>query len=113
MKIEKERLEQLKQQHPGGVFEGSIDFSDEEDKKYEIEFLYRRPTTADIESYSKSAQRNPLVANLNLIQSLIILPEPGPVIAQIREYPAAYGRFVDEAVMPFFGGDITVKRRKL
>ena len=113
MKIEKEQLEQLKQQHPGGVFEGSIEFSDEEDNTYEVEFLYRKPTTADMEAFSKSAQRNPLVANLNLVQSLIILPAPGPVIAQIREYPSAYGRFVDEAVMPFFGGNVTVRRQKL
>jgi hypothetical protein len=113
MNIEQEQLEQLKRQHPGGVFEGSIDFSDEEEKNYEIEFLYRKPTTADMEAFSKAAQRNPLVANLNLIQSLIILPAPGPVIAQVREYPAAYGRFVDEAVMPFFGGNVTIRRRKL
>jgi hypothetical protein len=66
-----------------------------------------------MEAFSKAAQRNPLVANLNLVQSLIIFPDPGPVISQIREYPAAYGRFVDEAVMPFFGGSVTIKRRTL
>jgi hypothetical protein len=113
MKIEKEQLEQLKQQHPGGVFEGSIDFSDEDDNYHEVEFLYRKPTTADIEAFSKASQRNPVIANLNLVQSLIILPAPGSVISQIREYPSAYGRFVDEAVMPFFGGNVTVRRQKL
>jgi hypothetical protein len=112
MKIDKERLEQLKQQHPGGVFEGSISFSDD-GVFHEVEFLYRKPTIADVEAYSKAAQRNPVIANLNLLQSLIIHPEPGPVIAQIREYPSAYGRFVDEAVMPFFGDNVAVRRRKL
>jgi hypothetical protein len=53
------------------------------------------------------------VANLNLIQSLILHPEPGPVIEEIKEYPAAYGRFVDEAVSPFFGANVTIKSKKL
>jgi hypothetical protein len=53
------------------------------------------------------------VASLNLIQSLIIHPEPGPVIAAIREYPSAYAKFVDEALVPFFGANVTVKSKKL
>jgi hypothetical protein len=67
----------------------------------------------DIEAHSKAAQRNPLVANLNLIQSIIIHPEPAAVIGQIREYPAAYSRFMDEAIMPFFGANTVIKSRKL
>jgi len=113
MKIEKERLEALKKDYPTGVYEGSISFSDEADSVHEVEFLYRKPTIADIEAHSKSAQRNPIVANLNIIASLIVYPEAGPIIDQIRDYPAAYGRFVDEAISPFFGANVTVKSRKL
>jgi hypothetical protein len=111
--IEKERLEQLKLSHPGGLYEGAIEFSDEDDNSHVVEFIYRRPTTADIEAHSKTAQRNPIVANLNLITSLIVYPESGPVIGEIREFPAACGKFVDEAISPFFGANVSVRRRKL
>jgi hypothetical protein len=112
MKIEKEKLEELKKNHTA-IYEGAITFNDDEDKFHEAEFVYRKPTTADIEAHSKASQRNPIVANLNLIQSLIIYPEPGPVIDVIREYPAAYGRFVDEAISPFFGANVSVRNKKL
>ena len=113
MNIEKERIDQLKKNHPSGLYEGAITFNDENGELHQVDFLYRKPTTADIESHSKAAQRNPLVANLNILQSLIVHPEPGPVIESVREYPGAYGRFVDEAISPFFGANVTVKSRKL
>jgi hypothetical protein len=112
MKIEKAKLDELKQSH-SNVFEGAISFNDDEGGFHEVEFLYRKPTTADMEAHSKSSQRNPILANLNLVQSLIVYPEPGPVIEQIREYPVAHGRFVDEAVAPFFGANVSVRSRKL
>jgi hypothetical protein len=111
--IEKEKLEQLKKAHPGGLYEGSIEFNDEDEKLHGVEFIYRRPTTADIESHARAAQKNPIVANLNIIASMIVYPESGPVIDQIREFPAAYGRFVDEAISPFFGANVSIKSRKL
>jgi hypothetical protein len=112
-KIEKEQLEQLKARYSGGIYEGAISFTDEEDEPHEVTFIYRKPVTADIEAHAKTVQRNPIVANLNLLQSLIVHPEPLPVIQEIREYPAAYGRFVDEVVSPFFGGSVSVRSRKL
>jgi hypothetical protein len=112
-KADQEKIDQLKQRHPEGIYEGEISFNDSEDKLHNIEFVYRRPTTADIESHAKAGQKNPIVANLNLIQSLIVYPEPGPVISEIREYPAATGRFVDEAVSPFFGANVSIKTKKL
>ncbi|MDR3145792.1 MAG: hypothetical protein LBU21_05900 [Treponema sp.] len=111
--IEKEKLEQLKKAHPGGLLEGTITFFDEDEKSHEVEFIYRRPTTADIEAHAKASQKNPIVANLNLISSLIVYPEPGPVCDEMREFPAAYGRFVEEAISPFFGANVTVRSRKL
>jgi hypothetical protein len=113
MKIDKEKLDELKTARPGGLFEGAISFTDDENRLHEVEFIYRKPTTTDMESYTKACQRNPLIANLNLVQSLIVHPETGTVIDQIREYPSAVGRFIDEAVSPFFGANATVRSRKL
>jgi hypothetical protein len=110
--LNQEKIEQLKARY-GGIYEGEITFNDDGDNFHRVEFIWRRPTTADIESHAKAAQKNPIVANLNLIQSLIVHPEPGPVIAEIREYPAAYGRFCEEAIIPFFGANIAVKTKKL
>ncbi len=112
MKIAKEQLEQLKQAH-GSIYEGVISYTDEDNSLHELEFLYRKPTVADVEAHAKVSQKSPLVANLNLLQSLIVYPEPGPIIERVRDYPAAYGRFVDEAITPFFGGSVTVRSRKL
>ena len=109
----KEKIDQLKAQYPDGIYEGNVSFNDSEDKLHTAEFIYRKPTTADLEAHAKVSQRNPIVANLNLIQSLIVHPEPGPIINEIREYPAAYGRFVEEAIVPFFGANVTVKSKKL
>ena len=112
-KITKEKIEELKKAHPEGIYEGEITFTDSEDKLHTVEFIYRRPTTADVEVHVKSSQKNPIVANLNVVQSLIIFPEPGPIIESIREYPGAYGRFVEEGLNPFFGANVTVKSKKL
>ena len=110
---DQEKIDQLKTRYPEGIYEGEISFNDDENKFHIVEFIYRKPTTADIESHAKAAQKNPIVANLNLIQSLIVFPEPGPIIESMREYPAAYGRFVEEALVPFFGANVTVKSKKL
>jgi hypothetical protein len=111
--ITPEKLEELKKKHPSGVYAGLIDFTDSDDAPHQVEFFYRKPNTADIESHAKAAQRNPVIANLNLLQALIIHPEPGTVIEAIRDYPMTYTRFVDEAVSPFFGANITVRSRKV
>jgi hypothetical protein len=111
--IENELIEKLKKEHPAGIFEGLISFNDDADKLHEVEFIYRKPTTADIEGHAKTSQRNPIVANLNLIQGLIVHPEPGPVIEEIREFPGAYSRFVDEALTPFFGANVNIRSRRL
>jgi hypothetical protein len=113
VKIAKEELEQIKKQNPGDLYEGEIVFTDENNKPHTIGFIYRKPTAADLESHSRTAQRNPIVANINLIQSLIVYPDSGGIIAQIQEYPASAGHFVDEAVSPFYGANVTVKTKKL
>ena len=112
MEVKQEELEQLKKRYPSGVYEGSISFADDSDVYQEVAFLYRKPSTADVEAHSKSAQRSPIVANLNLLQSLIVYPASG-VIDRIREYPIAVGKFVEEAVFPFFGANVVVKSKRL
>lgn len=113
MTLEKAKIEELKTKYPQGIFEGEISFTTNEDVVETVEFIYRKPVLADMESYSKAVQRNAITANLNLIQSLIVAPEPTPVIARLRDYPAAYSRFVDDVVSPFFGANVAVKSRKL
>jgi len=110
--VDQEKIEQLKAAHRD-IYQGEISFNDDGDILHTVEFIYRKPTTADLESHSRTAQKNPIVANLNIIQSLIVYPEPGSIIESIREYPAAYGRFVDEALVPFFGANVVVKSKKL
>ncbi|MDR0761110.1 MAG: hypothetical protein LBF74_13545 [Treponema sp.] len=111
--MNKEKIEELKKEYPAGIYEGAISFNDIEGKLHTVEFVYRIPLTADVEAHSKVFQRNPIVANLNLLQSLIVHPEPGPIIEEIREYPTACGRFVDDAISPFFGANVSVRSRKL
>ena len=113
MTVEKAKIEELKTKYPQGIFEGEITFTTNEDVVEKVELIYRKPVLADMESYSKAAQRNAITANLNLIQSLIVDPEPAPLIAKLRDYPAAYSRFVDDVVSPFFGANVAVKSRKL
>lgn len=113
MTVEKAKLEELKAKYPQGIFEGEITFTTPDDELERLEFIYRKPVLADMEAYSKAAQKNAITANLNLIQSLIVEPEPAPVIVKLRDYPAAYSRFVDDVVSPFFGANVAVKSRKL
>lgn len=113
MELEKAKIEELKAKYPQGIYEGQISFTTNEDVLETVEFIYRKPVLADMEAYSKAAQKNAITANLNLIQSLIVAPEPAPVIAKLREYPAAYSRFVDDVISPFFGANVAVKSRKL
>jgi hypothetical protein len=113
MEIKPEELEQLKKRYSGGVYEGTINFTDDQETYMQVEFIYRKPTTADVEAHAKAAPRSPLVANINMLQSLIVYPKAAQVIEQIREYPVACGRFVEEAIFPFFGASVAVKSRKL
>jgi len=113
MKLDKTKIDELKAGWPDGIFEGEIAFTDGEDVSRTVEFVYRRPNMADIESHAKSSGKNGVAANLNLLQSLIVHPEPGPVIEAIRDFPMATNKFVEEAVVPFFGANVAVRKRRL
>jgi hypothetical protein len=113
MKLAKEKIEELKNAHPEGIYEGEISFTDADDKPHKVEFIYRRPTVADGECYGKAVQKSVPVGNLNFIQSVIVYPEPGSIIDQLRDYPAAYAYFVNEELSPFFGANFSTGSRKL
>jgi hypothetical protein len=113
MKLEKEKIEELKQKYPQGIYEGSISFVDETGKQQTIEFVYRQPVVADMEAFQKTAGKNMFVAQINLVQAVVVYPEPHSVIGQLRMYPIAVGQFVDQAIGPFFGAGADIKTTKL
>ena len=113
MKIEQAQIDELKKKH-GPVYEGTIGFLDAEDHQRTVEFIFREPKTADVEAYSKNAQTVGIItANLNFIQTLVVYPEPAPVVESIRQYPNAYGKFIESVIQPFFGGNATATKKKL
>jgi hypothetical protein len=107
------KIDQLKAKYPEGIYSVDLTFNDEEGLLHSVPFIYRKPSTMDMEAFVRSASKNPITANLNLIQSLIVHPEPLHVINCLREYPMAVTRFVDEAISPFFGENTAVNPRKL
>ena len=111
--MSKEQIEELKNKYPDGIYDGKISFNDAEGKLRTVEFIFRKPTIADVESHTKAAQKNPIIASINLVQSLIVHPEPAPIMAVIQEFPAAAGKFVDEQVSPFFGNNVITVAKKL
>lgn len=113
MKIEQAQIDELKKKH-GAVYEGEIIFTDVDDKPHTVEFIFREPKAADVEANVKNVQTvGVITGNLNLIQSLIVHPEPASIIDRIRDYPNAYGRFIEVVIQPFFGANAQVKKRKL
>jgi hypothetical protein len=113
MKIEQAQIDELKKKY-SVIYEGSISFTDSENKPYSTEFIFREPKTADVEAYSKNAQTvGVITGNLNLIQSLIVYPDPASVVEVIRDYPNAYGKFIEAVIQPFFGANAAVQKRRL
>lgn len=113
MKLDKAQIDELKQKY-GVIYEGEISFTDTDEKPHIVEFIFREPKTADVEAYAKNAQTvGGVTANLNLIQSLVVHPTAAGVIDEIREYPNAYGRFVEAVIQPFFGANVQAKKTKL
>jgi hypothetical protein len=113
MKIEQEKIEELKEKYPKGIYEGSIVFTDEKGERHEIEFIYRQPVVADMEAFQKTAGKNMFAAQANLIQAVVVYPESHTVVDQLQGYPIAVGQFVDQAIGPFFGAGSDIKTTKL
>ena len=111
--MNEQKIEELKKANPCGIYEGEICFNDGDGNPHKVTFIHRKPTTADGEVYAKTVQKSIPVANLNLIQSVILYPEPWTVVEQIKDFPATYAQFANEVLAPFFGADITAKSTKL
>lgn len=113
MNLDKAKIDELKAKHTA-VYEGEISFSDIDDKAHTVEFIFREPKTADVEAYQKNVQTvGAITGNLNLIQSLIVHPEAGSVVGEIRDYPNAINKFMEDIINPFFGAKAVARKRKL
>lgn len=105
--FDSKEIEKVKAEHPGlKLFGGAISFIDDEHKPVDVEFIYRKPMVVDMEIFNKGVQKAPFEAQSNLLQSLIVHPDPKVVMDKVAGYPPVVANFVDEAIMPFFGSAI-------
>lgn len=104
-------IDALKQRHGDNIFIGEIALPLNNGK---IEFIMREPRFSDWEVYQKASSTTAVIANSNLLRSLIVYPEnPGPIIERVQQFPVALGDFVVNEVMPFFGSGAQTTKRKL
>jgi hypothetical protein len=113
MEIGKEKIEELKKKYPQGVYMGGIAFEDAEGNARDIEFAFRKPAVADVETFAKTSQKSPVAANQNLLCSLVVFPDSAQVVAQLQDYPIAMGKFVEERITPFLGANVRHRIEKL
>ena len=112
MEISKEQVAELKKRY-GDVYQQSLDFQDGDGNPLSVEFVYRKPRVSDIEAYQKAAPKSGMVANQNLMQTVIVHPEPASVMAQVVDFPNAIGRFVEDSLVPFFGANVVARSTRL
>lgn len=107
-------LKSVKEKNPNStLYVGEISFKDQENKQYELEFIWRAPTVADMEAYNKAAAKNAFTAQNNLLVSLVVHPDPKSVADVIQKFPAVTADFVEKQVSPFFGTEVVSTSRKL
>lgn len=110
----KEIIEKVKKENEGlELFLGEISFKDENGKTKALEFVYKKPVVADMEAFNKAAAKSGFTAQSNLLNSLIVYPEPGEITGALREYPPVVAEFVEENIVPFFGSAITSKSSRI
>jgi hypothetical protein len=108
------KIDQLKAKYPEGIYRTDLSFNDEDGVLHKESFIFRKPSQGDAESYQKAVTNGSLfIANLNLLQSVIIGEDPLPLINRLRDYPLAVGKFVNEVFSPFWGSDLTAGKEKL
>ena len=110
--IEKEIIDKVKKEK-GEIYYGDLGFDDKDGKSHSVEFLFRRPLVADIEAYQKMSAKSGSAAQENLLRGLIVYPDAGTVMAEIKDYPCAIADFVDGEITPFFGSNIRRGSRKV
>ena len=102
--IDQKTIEDIKAQNPGVQFhKGNISFSDVKGEPHNVEFVFRRPSVADMEAYNKQATKSPLASQQNLLVGLVVHPDPAEIARQLCDYPAAVADFVETQLAPFFG----------
>lgn len=112
--IKKETIDQVKKQHEGKqLFIGTIAFVDKAGEQHKVEFIYRKPTVTDMEIFQKSSAKNGLIAQSNLLNSLIVHPAASEVTEKLSEYPAPVASFVEEQISPFFGASVVTSSQAL
>lgn len=106
MKIDKEKIEELKKTH-GDLFKARVLYKDEDQVQHSIEFVHRKPRFEDYERFQKDVVRmGSAIANQNLITGLVIHPASADVSAQLSACPIAADQWIMKNVLPYFGGDI-------
>lgn len=110
----KETIEKVKAQNPGvELYRGEISFCDHEGKKHDLEFIYRRPSVADMEAYTKAVPKSSITAQSNLLAGLIVHPAAAEIINELAAYPPVVADFVNENISPFFGTAIASRSSRI
>lgn len=114
MDIPKERIEELKKIN-GSIFQAVIQYRDEDGEKQTIEFIHRRPSYEDYETFQNDVMKlSGPVANHNLIAGMTLEPAGSKIAEQLGDCPIAVDQWVMKNVLPFFGGDVVeVSSKKL
>ncbi len=113
--ISKETIASVKEKNPSlELYKGAISFNDAKKQKQKLEFIYRKPSVADMEVYNKAASKNGITAQSNLLHSLIVFPEEAREITdKLMDYPPVVASFVNEAILPFFGTEIEAESSQI
>ena len=103
----KDVIAKVKESNPGkDLFVGKINFNDQSKNAHEVEFIYRKPTVADMEFFNSQAGKNAMAAQNNLVSNLIVYPDKKEIIDKLKDYPAVVADFVEGQISPFFGTQI-------
>ena len=113
-KITKETIEKVKAQHPDSeLYRGEVSFNDDKGERHELEFIYRRPSVADMEAFNKAVIKSSITAQSNLLASLIVHPAPADIVNELAPYPPVVAEFINENVTPFFGTAIVSRSSRI
>lgn len=113
-KISEEIIAKVKGENPGvELLRGDISFTDDKGEKRELEFIFRRPSVADMEAFNKAVLKSSITAQSNLLASLIVYPAPAEIVNELAEYPPVVADFINENVTPFFGTSIVSRSSRI
>ena len=87
--------------------------NDDKGERHELEFIYRRPSVADMEAFNKAVIKSSITAQSNLLASLIVHPAPADIVNELAPYPPVVAEFINENVTPFFGTAIVSRSSRI